>query len=252
MISIIVITKNEAHDIRECLKSISWADEIIILDSDSTDDTVKIAREFTKHVYISQDWQGFGIQKNRALAYATKEWVLSLDADERVTEELRAEIEEAIAKPNSNSGFRIPRSSNYCGKFMRHSGWSPDYVVRLFRKDFGKFSESIVHENLVINGNIGTIKHPISHYAFSDLEEVLDEINRYSSAGATQKLNQGKKSSLGKALRHGLWAFMRTFFIQAGFLDGREGFMLAVSNAEGVYYRYLKLMYLQEKKQNNN
>jgi len=252
MISIIVITKNEAHDIRECLKSISWADEIIILDSDSTDDTVKIAREFTKHVYISQDWQGFGIQKNRALAYATKEWVLSLDADERVTEELRAEIEEAIAKPNSNSGFRIPRSSNYCGKFMRHSGWSPDYVVRLFRKDFGKFSESIVHENLVINGNIGTIKHPISHYAFSDLEEVLDKINRYSSAGATQKLNQGKKSSLGKALRHGLWAFMRTFFIQAGFLDGREGFMLAVSNAEGVYYRYLKLMYLQEKKQNNN
>ena len=252
MISIIVITKNEAHDIRECLKSISWADEIIILDSDSTDDTVKIAREFTKHVYISQDWQGFGIQKNRALAYATKEWVLSLDADERVTEELRAEIEEAIAKPNSNSGFRIPRSSNYCGKFMRHSGWSPDYVVRLFRKDFGKFSESIVHENLVINGNIGTIKHPISHYAFSDLEEVLDKINRYSSAGATQKLNQGKKSSLGKALRHGLWAFMRTFFIQAGFLDGREGFMLAVSNAEGVYYRYLKFMYLQEKKQNNN
>ena len=252
MISIIVITKNEADDIRECLKSISWADEIIILDSGSSDDTVKIAREFSKLVYISQDWQGFGIQKNRALAYATHNWVLSIDADERITPELRTEIQKAIAEPNSNSGFRIPRSSSYCGKFMRHSGWSPDYVVRLFRKDSGKFSENIVHESLVINGNIGTLNYPIRHYAFSDLEEVLDKINRYSSAGATQKLNQGKRSSLGKAVRHGLWAFMRTFFIQAGFLDGREGFMLAVSNAEGVYYRYLKLMYLQEKKQNNN
>ena len=252
MISIIVITKNEADDIRECLKSISWADEIIILDSGSSDDTVKIAREFSKLVYISQDWQGFGIQKNRALAYATHNWVLSIDADERITPELRTEIQKAIAEPNSNSGFRIPRSSSYCGKFMRHSGWSPDYVVRLFRKDSGKFSEDIVHESLVINGNIGTLNYPIRHYAFSDLEEVLDKINRYSSAGATQKLNQGKRSSLGKAVRHGLWAFMRTFFIQAGFLDGREGFMLAVSNAEGVYYRYLKLMYLQEKKQNNN
>jgi glycosyltransferase involved in cell wall biosynthesis len=247
MISIIVITKNEADDIRECLKSISWADEIIILDSGSSDDTVKIAREFSKLVYISQDWQGFGIQKNRALAYATHNWVLSIDADERITPELRTEIQKAIAEPNSNSGFRIPRSSSYCGKFMRHSGWSPDYVVRLFRKDSGKFSENIVHESLVINGNIGTLNYPIRHYAFSDLDEVLDKINRYSSAGATQKLNQGKRSSLGKAIRHGLWAFMRTFFIQAGFLDGREGFMLAVSNAEGVYYRYLKLMYLQEK-----
>lgn len=247
MISIIVITKNEADDIRECLKSISWADEIIILDSGSSDDTVKIAREFSKLVYISQDWQGFGIQKNRALAYATHNWVLSIDADERITPELRTEIQKAIAEPNSNSGFRIPRSSSYCGKFMRHSGWSPDYVVRLFRKDSGKFSENIVHESLVINGNIGTLNYPIRHYAFSDLDEVLDKINRYSSAGASQKLNQGKRSSLGKAIRHGLWAFMRTFFIQAGFLDGREGFMLAVSNAEGVYYRYLKLMYLQEK-----
>ena len=251
-LSVIIITKNEAHDIRECLTSTSWASEVIVLDSGSTDDTVKIAREFTKHVHIVKDWQGFGIQKNRALTYATKDWVLSLDADERITPELRTEIQKSITEPNSNSGFRIPRSSNYCGKFMRHSGWSPDYVVRLFRKDSGKFSEDIVHESLVINGNIGTLNYPIRHYAFSDLEEVLDKINRYSSAGATQKLNQGKRSSLGKAVRHGLWAFMRTFFIQAGFLDGREGFMLAVSNAEGVYYRYLKLMYLQEKKQNNN
>ena len=251
-ISVIIITKNEAQDISECLASVSWASEIIVLDSGSTDDTVSIARTFTKHVYISQDWQGFGIQKNRALAYATHEWVFSLDADERITPELRSEIQKEISTPNSITAFRIPRSSNYCGKFMRHSGWSPDYVVRLFRKDFGRFSQNIVHESLVIEGNIGTLKHPIRHYAFSDLEELLDKINRYSSAGATQKLNQGKKSSLGKAVRHGLWAFMRTFFIQAGFLDGREGFMLAVSNAEGAYYRYLKLMYLQEKKQNNN
>jgi len=251
-LSLIIITKNEAHDIRECLTSVAWASEVIVLDSGSTDDTVKIAREFTKHVYISKDWQGFGVQKNRALEYATKDWILSLDADERVTQELRTEIEKVIAQPNSKSAFRIPRSSNYCGRFMKHSGWSPDYVVRLFRKESGNFNNNIVHESIVINGKIGTLKHSIVHYAFSDLDEVLDKINRYSSAGAVQKLNQGKRSTLGKAIRHGLWAFMRTFFIQAGFLDGREGFMLAISNAEGVYYRYLKLMYLQEKIQINN
>ena len=250
--SIIIITKNEADDIRECLKSIAWVDEIIVLDSGSSDETRKIALEFTEKVYVSEDWQGFGVQKNRALEYATKEWILSLDADERVTKELRTEIEKVIAEPNSKSAFRIPRNSNYCGRFMKHSGWSPDYVVRLFRKDSGRFNNNIVHESIVTKGKIGTLKHPILHYAFSDLEEVLDKINRYSSAGAIQKLNPGKRSGLGKAIRHGLWAFIRTFFIQAGFLDGREGFMLAISNAEGVYYRYLKLMYLQEKIQINS
>jgi glycosyltransferase involved in cell wall biosynthesis len=248
-ISIIVITKNESHDIRGCLESISWADEIIVLDSGSTDETRNIALEFTKQVYVEENWQGFGIQKNRALAYATKDWVLSLDADERITRELRTEIEKVITEPHCNTAFRIPRSSNYCGKFIKHSGWTPDYVVRLFRKDSAYFNNNIVHESLVIKGNIGTLKHQIRHYAFSDLEEVVDKVNRYSSAGAMQKFKQGEKSSFGKAIRHGLWAFIRTFFIQAGFLDGREGFILAVSNAEGVYYRYLKLMYLQEKMQ---
>lgn len=251
-LSVIIITKNEALDIRECLTSVSWATEIIVLDSGSSDGTLEIAREFTEYVYTSPDWQGFGIQKNRALEYATKDWVLSLDADERVTQELRTEIEKIITRPNSKSAFRISRSSSYCGRFMKHSGWSPDYVVRLFRKESGHFNNNIVHESIVINGKVGTLKHPILHYAFTDIEEVLDKINRYSSAGAVQKLNQGKKSSLGKAIRHGLWAFMRTFFIQAGFLDGREGFMLAISNAEGVYYRYLKLMHLQEKIQIKN
>lgn len=249
MISVIIITKNEAHAIADCLQSVSWADEIIVVDSGSSDDTIKICEQFGAKVTVTDNWPGFGEQKNRALAYATQDWVLSLDADERVTPELRSEIEKVMATPNSISAFRIPRSSSYCGKFIKHSGWVPDYVVRLFRKDSARFSDNIVHERLLTKGEIGTLKHPIRHYAFSDLEEVLDKLNRYSSAGALQKLTQTKKSSLSKAIRHGLWAFMRTFFIQAGFLDGREGFMLAVSNAEGVYYRYLKLMYLQEKTQ---
>ena len=247
MLSVIVITKNEEHNIRDCLMSVAWADEIIVLDSSSTDNTLDIAREFTQKVYTSDDWQGFGIQKNRALSYATKEWVLSLDADERVSPELRIEIERVITNPNNNVAFKIPRSSNYCGRFMKHCGWWPDYVIRLFRRDAAKFSNNIVHENLVVSGRLGSLTQPLRHYAFTDLEEVLDKINRYSTAGALQKLNQGKKSSLSKAIGHGLWSFVRTFFIQAGFLDGREGFMLSVSNAEGVYYRYIKLMYLQEK-----
>jgi len=252
MLSVIIITKNEAHNMRNCLESIAWADEIIVLDSGSTDETTNIAREYTQHVYTSSDWQGFGIQKNRALGYTSKDWVLSLDADERVTPALRLELESAMKNSHNNVAFNIPRSSNYCGRFMKHSGWFPDYVIRLFRRGFGSFSNNIVHENLIINGNIGKLKQPLIHFAFTNLEEVLNKINHYSSAGALQNLNRGKKSSLGIAIRHALWAFIRTYFFQAGFLDGREGFMLSVSNAEGVYYRYVKLMYLHENNQTKN
>ncbi len=246
-LSVIVITKNEADDIRACLESVAWADEIIVVDSGSSDATVAIAREFTPHVHV-HDWPGFGAQKNRALGYATKEWVLSLDADERITPELRDEIAAVIADPAARAAYDLPRLSNYCGRFMRHSGWYPDFVTRLFRRGSARFSDDLVHERLLVEGSTGRLSALMLHYAFDNLEEVLRKVDQYSTAGAQKMQQQGRRATLSGAVLRGWWSFMRTYFLRLGFLDGREGFMLAVSNAEGTYYRYLKLMLLNRKK----
>ena len=247
-LSIILITRNEAANIRACLESVAWADEIIVVDSGSSDDTVAIAREFTQHVY-EHDWPGFGAQKNRALDYATNKWVFSIDADERVTPELRTAIEAVLRKDDdTRSAYRVSRLSSYCGRFMRHSGWHPDHIVRLFRRAAARFSDDLVHERLLVKGQIGQLDGELLHYAFDNLEEVLHKVNRYSSAGAVMLQQRGRSASLGSAVLRGLWSFLRTYILRGGFLDGREGFMLAVSNAEGTYYRYLKLMLLNEKK----
>ena len=245
-LSVIIITRNEAANIRACLESVAWADEIIVVDSGSEDDTVDICREFTPHVYV-HDWPGFGAQKNRALGYATGDWVLSLDADERVTPELRTEIGVAIHAGRAD-GFEISRRSSFCGRFMRHSGWYPDYVLRLFRRGSARFSDDLVHERLLVDGSIAQLDCMLLHYAYDNLEEVLHKVNQYSSAGAQMMQQRGRQATLAGAVLRGLWSFIRTYFLRAGFLDGREGFMLAVSNAEGTYYRYLKLMLLNQKK----
>ncbi|MBI5437419.1 MAG: glycosyltransferase family 2 protein [Nitrosomonadales bacterium] len=246
-LSVIIITKNEAANIRACLESVAWADEIIVVDSNSTDTTPEICKELGAQVYV-HDWPGFGAQKNRALGYATHDWVFSIDADERVTPELRASIEAVLHNETDTcAAYRISRLSSYCGRFMRHSGWYPDHIVRLFRRDAARFSDDLVHEQLRVEGQIGQLDGELLHYAFTDTEEVLQKVNHYSSAGAAMMQRRGRQTTLTGAVLRGLWSFIRTYFLRAGFLDGREGFMLAVSNAEGTYYRYLKLMLLNKK-----
>ncbi len=242
-LSVIVITRDEQQVIKQCLESVSWAEEIVVVDSGSSDDTVKICLSLGASVHVT-DWPGFGPQKNRAIDFSTCDWVLSLDADEIVSPELKLEILEAISKGNAEA-YSFPRSSSYCGRFMKHSGWWPDRVVRLFRRGSARFSENIVHERLIVNGKIGELDSPLIHFAFSDLEEVLQKIDRYSTAGAIMMAEKGRKATLSGAIFHGFWSFFRTYFLKAGFLDGREGFMLAVSNAEGTYYRYLKRLLLK-------
>lgn len=246
-LSVIVIVKNEAAVIRRCLESVAWADEIIVLDSGSTDGTVEICRECKARVEVSADWPGFGVQKNRVLALATGDWVLSVDADEWVAEELRAEIQAAVATPGAHSAFRLPRLSSYCGRFMRHSGWWPGHVTRLFRRGQARFSDDLVHEMLIVEGAIGTLRAPLMHESYRNLEQVLAKVNAYSSAGAAMARERGRTAGLGGAVVRGLWTFFRTYFLRAGFLDGREGLMLAISNAETTYYRQVKLMLLAEK-----
>lgn len=243
-LSVILITMNEEDFVRTCLESVAWADEIIVIDSGSTDQTVEICRGYTDKIVLT-DWPGFGPQKNRALAMATRDWVLSIDADECITPELREEMQIVMADPGDRAAFAMPRRSSYCRRPIRHSGWWPDYVTRLFRRAQARFSDDLVHERLIVDGPVGRLRQPLLHEAFSDLEEVLDTMNRYSTAGARMMHDRKERGTLSTAMLHGLWSFIHTYIIRTGFLDGSEGFMLAVSNAEGTYYKYLKLMYLE-------
>ena len=245
-LSVVIITKNEEASIRRCLESVKWADEIVVLDSGSTDATVSICLEYTQYVHET-GWPGFGPQKNRALEKASGDWVLSLDADEWVTPNLRNEILNAISRPDGALAFRIPRLSSFCGRFMRHSGWWPDYVTRLFRRGAAKFSDDVVHERVIVEGRTGTLREPIMHETYVDLNEMLQKMNSYSSLAAQKMRHGGRTTGLVGAVLRGLWAFMRAYFLRGGFLDGREGFMLAVAIAEGTYYRYAKLMLLDKK-----
>lgn len=244
MLSVIIITKNESRHITRCLESVAWADEIIILDSGSNDDTVALCQHFTDKVFET-DWPGFGRQKQRALEKATGNWVLSVDADEWITPELRKEIEKAITQTDI-SGFEMPRLSSYCGKEIRHGGWWPDFVMRLFQRNHGRFTGDPVHERIIVTGNTSKLNTPLLHESFVDFEEVLNKVNHYSSLGAEKLYQAGKRTSLFQAVLKGIWTFFKTYCIKAAFLDGQEGLMLAVSNAEGAYYKYLKLLFLQK------
>jgi glycosyltransferase involved in cell wall biosynthesis len=244
-ISVIIITLNESSKIESCLQSVAWASEIIVVDSGSTDNTTEICRKYTNEVYQT-DWPGYGLQKNRALGYATSDWVLSLDADEFVTPELATEIQKVLESGEVDT-YKIPRLSSFCGKYLRHGGWWPDYVARLFRNHSAQFSEDIVHERLLFSGKSGILKQHLKHASIDNLDAMLSKINSYSSSGAQKMVARGKTTGLGSAISHGFWIFFRTYFLRLGFLDGREGFMMAVSAGENTYYRYLKAYYLAKK-----
>jgi glycosyltransferase involved in cell wall biosynthesis len=244
-LSVVVITRDEEANIAACLASVSFAREIVVLDSGSQDRTVELARAAGARVEQTTDWPGFGPQKNRALAFATQPWVLALDADERVTPQLREEILAVLRREGGPDAWDVPRRSSFCGQYMAHSGWYPDRVTRLFRRGTARFSDDIVHERVLPTGPVGHLRGDLLHDTYADLAEMLQKLDRYSTAGAQKLWEQGRRASLGKALAHGAWAFLRTYVLRLGFLDGRMGFVLAVSNAEGTYYRYLKLWLLQ-------
>ncbi len=243
MISVVIITKNESEHIVSCLESVKWADEIIVLDSGSEDDTVDKCFQYTDKVFQT-DWPGFGIQKQRAVEKAKGDWVLSIDADEVITQALKHEIEQAVKRSDFN-GFKIPRLSSFCGTQIHHSGWWPDYTIRLFRRNSGRFSEDRVHEKVMVEGKVGFLKKPLLHDTYTNLEEMLEKLNSYSSLSAVMMYEQGRQSSLGTAIMRAFWSFFRTYILKAGFMDRHHGFMLAVTNAETTYYKYIKLLELQ-------
>jgi glycosyltransferase involved in cell wall biosynthesis len=244
-ISVIVVAMNEAHDIAECIESVrGWCREVIVFDSGSTDGTQEICRALGARVFET-DWPGDGPQKNRALAQASGEWVLCLDADERIGPELKAELLRALPS-TPHAAFSTPRLSTFCGRDMHHGDWWPDRIVRVFRREKGRFTDVLTHTRPIVDGTTGTLASPILHRSIPSLHEALDKMNVYSSEGAKTLDARGKRAGFARAILSGLWAFVRIYVVQRGFLDGRRGFVIAAMSAEGTYYRYLKLWLMHD------
>jgi glycosyltransferase involved in cell wall biosynthesis len=237
-LSAIIIALNEAGNIAGCLDALSFCDERIVVDGGSSDETARIAQGKGARV-LAHPFEGFGAQKGFALSQATGDWVLSIDADERVPPELAHAIKAAIAEGKAD-GYELPRISSFCGRPMGHSGWFPDYVLRLFRRGKGRFDDALVHERVICDGTVKRLDKPLIHHPVLKLEDALSRMDRYSSAGAATLIASGRRVSFFTGISHGVFAFFKTYVLRLGFLDGAEGFLLALANAEGSYYRYMK------------
>ena len=237
-ISAVLITKNEAMNLTDCLESLRFCQEWIVLDSQSSDDTAAIAQRFGCRVINDADWQGFGIQKQRALDAATGEWVLSIDADERITPELAAEIQQAI-RSNAADGYYIARRSQFLGRWMRHGGWYPDRVLRLARRANARFDPTPVHEKMLVSGRIAELKQPMLHYSYRSIEDVLAKQKTYALAGAAKKSGAGVSGGVVMALLRSGWTFVRLYGVRLGFLDGRQGLVAALAKSQETFWKYL-------------
>lgn len=242
-ISCIIITRNEAKNIRRCLKSVSWVDEIVLVDSHSTDDTKRIACKFTRKIFDLQ-WKGFGPAKEFAKDQASGDWILSVDADEVVAEGLREEIQRAIRSEDPPNGYFIPRRSNFLGRWIKHGGWYPDFVLRLFRRSRGRFTSSLVHEEVKVEGRTGRLTNDLLHYTDPDFEHYLEKLNRYTSLDAAQLRQAGRKAKLSDMVFRPPLTFLKMYLFRTGFLDGTPGLILAAASAFHVFSKYVKLWHL--------
>lgn len=240
-LSVIIITKNEQQTIRRCLESIKWADEIIVVDSGSTDNTLAICREYTDKIY-HRDWPGYGIQKNRALSLATQAWVFSIDADEIVSEALAVEIQETIKRDTADA-YRIRRELIFYGKPIKYAVGT-DWIIRLFKRKQSRFTDDIVHEKVIVDGTVKSLKSTLYHHSFCDVNHLLEKLNKYSSLSAQTKFERGKNPSAILAVGNFLWVFFRLYFLKRGFLDGKRGLVLDFSFASAAFYRYMKCSFL--------
>jgi glycosyltransferase involved in cell wall biosynthesis len=241
MLSICIICLNEEANIRRCLESSSWADEIVVVDAMSQDKTREIAREFTDKVF-QRPWTGYVDQKNFALSKAEGDWILSLDADEEITERLRDEIIAEIKKPNSKDGYAIPRRSYYQGRWINHSGFYPDRQLRLFKRERGRWTGGRVHERVQIQGALGTLSNDLLHYPYRGvISGQLRTVDSFSSLLAQDMYGMGKRYNVFLLLTRPLFKFIEVYFLRRGFLDGVPGLIIAVTSAYAMFVRYVKL-----------
>lgn len=240
-----VITKNEADAIADALKSIAWADEIIVVDAESTDATATIARQFTDRVTV-RAWTGYIDQKNYAASLASHDWIFSLDADERVTPELAAEVRSLLAAGPSHAGYRMPRVSFHLGRWMRTTDMYPDYQLRLYDRRAARWDGLHVHESVkVADNSIGYLKSELQHYPYRDLSEHLLRMDRYTTLAARQMFERGRRATGLELLVHPPAAFLRNYLLKGGFRDGKAGLVISLVNSYYVMLKFAKLWELQ-------
>ena len=247
-LSVVIITYNEEENIKDCLESVKWSNEIVVVDSFSSDKTVEIAREFTPKVFQNK-WTNFSEQKNLALAKASNDWVLNIDADETVTPGLKEEILAIVnSKFSTFEGYYIPRKNHYMGMWIRHCGWYPDYKLRLFRRGKGRFNERIVHESVIVEGRKGHLKSCLNHYSYKDLSDHLSKIDKFTSLAAEETFTSGKRAGVFDLLFRPLVKFIKMYLLKRGYLDGIYGLIVSVMGSFYVFTKYLKLWELSKRR----
>lgn len=239
-ISVITITYNEERNITDCLESVKWADEVIIVDAHSSDHTREIAQRYTNKIYQTK-WVGYSEAKSFALNYVINDWVLWIDADERVTPELAREIQTLLKFPNTFAGYEVGRKAYFLGRWIQYCGWYPGYVVRLFKRGGAQFTSSKVHEKINLNGPIGRLKNDLIHLTDDTLYHYFNKFNRYTTLAAQELLQAGKKFSLYDILIRPLFMFIKMYFVRLGFLDGMHGLILSMLSSAYVFTKYAKL-----------
>jgi glycosyltransferase involved in cell wall biosynthesis len=247
LLSVIIICRDEENDIRDCLESVKWADEIIVVDSESKDKTVDIAKLYTGKIFTKK-WEGYSEQRKYAMELASCEWILSLDADERVTEELKNEILSVInSVGNDIKGFRIPRKSYFLNRWIKHSGWYPGYQTRLFKKEFAYIRPKLVHEGFEIKGETDYLKNDLLHYTVTSITDFAGRVNSYSTLQATEKSGL-KKVKMSDLLFRPFISFFKHYIFKSGFRDGPQGFMVAMFDLITNTLTYMKMWEMQNKK----
>ena len=243
-LSVTVVAKNEAADLGAALASVAWADEIIVVDSHSTDDTVAIARRHTDRVVV-HDWLGHVEQKNYAASLASHDWILSIDADERVTPALAREIQALLGGEPRAAAYRIPRVTFHLGRWIRTTDWYPDHQHRLYDRRAARWTGRYVHEALTVQGEVGALRGEIQHYAYRDIADHLETIDRYTTYAARQMHENGRRAGLLQLAGHPPLAFLRNYIARGGIRDGVPGFIISAMNAYYVFLKFAKLWELQ-------
>lgn len=246
-LSIVIIAKNEQRNIVRCLKSASWADEMIVMDSESTDDTAELARTHGARVF-AHEWQGYGAAKRAAVDKASHDWIFSIDADEEITDQLRQEIQALLNGDARHHGYFVPRRTLFLRRWIKHCGWYPDYVLRLFKKSQGNFDDAVVHERVVINGGTGYLKSDLLHYSYPTLEEYFRKFDWYTTLGAREAARRGAHAGWFDITVKPMLSFASHYLIRQGFRDGLEGFLVSVLSAAAVMVKYAKLREIQQRK----
>ncbi len=240
-VSAIIVCFNEENDIRDCLESVRWCDEIVVVDSFSTDRTVEICRQYTDRV-MQRQWAGYRDQKAFAHSHATKEWVLLVDSDERVTPELRDEIRAALQSNSGDyAGYSVPRLVFYLKRWWWRGGWYPDYDVRLFRRDRATWGGADPHEKILVDGKVRRLRQPLHHFTYRNIDDHIERINRFTTISSTELRKEAQHWRLADALFRPAFRFFRSYVLKRGFMEGFAGFYVAVTAAVYVFLKYAKL-----------